>query len=95
MHYDTPYSVSDMATSLSLSPSRFHRLYKGYFGVSPARDVQNARVEHAKLLLLQGGISVTEAAERLGYNNIYHFIRQFKERVGMTPGEYKKRGWRI
>ncbi len=91
LRYDTPCSVSDMAASLSLSPSRFHRLYKGYFGVSPARDVQNARIEHAKLLLLQNGISVTEAAERLGYNNIYHFIRQFKERVGMTPGEYKKK----
>ncbi len=90
LHYDKPYSVSQMADMLSLSPSRFHRLYKGYFGVSPARDVQNARIEHAKLLLWQEGISVTEAAERLGYNNIYHFIRQFKEHVGITPGEYKK-----
>ena len=90
LHYDTPRPVGEMAAALSLSPSRFHRLYKGYFGVSPARDVQNARTEHAKLLLLQEGISVTDAAERLGYGNVYHFIRQFKERVGVTPGEYKK-----
>ncbi len=90
LHYDTPRSVNEMARSLSLSPSRFHRLYKGYFGVSPARDIQNARIEHAKLLLLQDGISVTEAAERLGYSNVYHFIRQFKEHTGITPGHYKK-----
>ena len=90
LKYDTPPTVGEMAESLALSPSRFHRLYKSYFGVSPARDLQNTRIEHAKLLLLQEGISITEAAERLGYNSIYHFIRQFKEHIGMTPGEYKK-----
>lgn len=90
LRYDTPLSVSEMAQSLSLSPSRFHRLYKNYFGVSPAQDVQNTRIEHAKLLLLQKNLSVTEAAERLGYSNVYHFIRQFKEKVGSTPGEYRR-----
>lgn len=90
LRYNEPCSVAEMARSLSLSPSRFHRLYKSYFGVSPARDVQNARTEHAKLLLLQKGMSVTEAAERLGYNNVYHFIRQFKDHTGVTPGAYQK-----
>ena len=91
LHYDAPISVEEMAQKLSLSPSRFHRLYKNYFGISPARDLQNTRSEHAKLLLLQDGISITDAAERLGYGSVYHFIRQFKEHVGTTPGEYKKR----
>lgn len=91
LHYDSAPSVPEMAASLSLSTSRFHRLYKNYFGISPAKDLQNARVEHARILLLQEGISVSEVAERAGYASVYHFIRQFKAKVGMTPGEYKQK----
>ena len=32
----------------------------------------------------------SESAEQTGYNNPYHFIRQFKQIVGMTPGKIRK-----
>ena len=91
LHYNEALTVAEMAESLSLSPSRFHDLYKNYFGVSPAKDLQLARIEHAKLLLLQKDLSVAEVAKKAGYQSICHFIRQFKANIGITPGEYQEK----
>lgn len=44
------------------------------------------RIEKAKNMLMQG-MSVAETAEQLGYTNVYHFIRQFKQITGITPGK--------
>ena len=89
-HYHTPPSVSEMASALSLSPSRFHKLYKSYFGVSPAHDIVRARIDHARLLLLDGSLSVTEVAEQIGFSDIYSFIRRFKAEVGVSPGVFRR-----
>lgn len=88
LRYNDPPSVTEMAEKLYLSPSHFHKLYKDYFGISPAKDLQMARIEHAKLLLLQENISIADVAKRAGYQSVYHFIRQFKSALSITPGEY-------
>ena len=48
------------------------------------------RMEAAKQILRDDGLSITETAEKVGYFNISHFIKCFKEYVGVTPGEWKK-----
>ena len=42
------------------------------------------------LLLIAEQATVEELADRLGYTNPYHFIRQFKSITGRTPGQYRK-----
>ncbi len=86
------WTVESMANSASLSPSRFHAVYKSLFGSSPMNDVICARIDAAKVLLVsRPDASVTELAEKLGYKNPYHFIRQFKQVTGITPGAYRKK----
>lgn len=58
---------------------------KQTFGVSPHQYVLRQRIERAKTLLLQGDCSLVELADRLGFADQSHFIRQFKRFVGMTP----------
>jgi AraC-like DNA-binding protein len=85
------WTVESMASSVSLSPSRFHAVYKELFGSSPMNDVIHARIDAAKVLLVtQPQSTLTELAEKLGYKNPYHFIRQFKSVTGSTPGAYRK-----
>jgi AraC-like DNA-binding protein len=86
--FDRNLSVEDMAQMVSLSPSRFYSLYKSIFGISPKKDFLNIRIEHAKTILQQKKYSVSQVASIAGYNNQYHFIRQFKEVVGVTPGKF-------
>ncbi|MDD3767124.1 MAG: AraC family transcriptional regulator [Eubacteriales bacterium] len=84
------WDVCDMAQRLSLSRSRFTILYKSFFGISPKEDLINQRILHAKYLLTGSNMSIQEIAESCGYSNVYHFIRQFKERTGVSPGKYRK-----
>lgn len=85
------WTVEEMAEMASLSPSRFHALYKALFGSSPMQDLINAKMDLAKtILLLESKPTLSEVAERLGYKNTQHFIVQFKAATGMTPGIYRK-----
>lgn len=84
------WTVAEMASIVNLSPSRFYSLYKEIFGISPKKDFLQIRIEHAKKLMQQGSYSIREIAEMAGYNNQYHFIRQFREVSGITPGKFIK-----
>lgn len=85
------WTVEEMASLVGLSSSRFHAVYKQLFGISPMQDLIEARVEFAKNLLLQyPSMSLPQIAEKLGYNDQYHFIRQFRKEVGTTPGQFRK-----
>jgi AraC-like DNA-binding protein len=61
------------------------------FGTSPINDLIEARISAARsLLMAEGDLSVAQVAERLGYNDQYHFIRQFKAANGQSPGQFRK-----
>lgn len=90
MEYARNWSVEEMAKLVNLSPSRFYTIYKRIFGVSPMHDLCMTRIQRARMLLNHGGYSIEEVSELTGYNNQYHFIRQFKQFTGITPGKYKQ-----
>lgn len=83
-------NTSDMAKSVNLSRSRFSVLYKELFDISPQLDHINSKISKASYLLSVGTLSLNEISEMCGYQNIYHFIRQFRQVVGVTPGQYRK-----
>ena len=84
------WSIALMAQMAHLSTSRFHAVYKAMFGTTPAQDMIDARVDHAKTLQRsQPELSMKELAEELGYNDQYHFIRQFRGVTGTTPSKYR------
>lgn len=86
------WSVAEMAEEVSLSPSRFYAVYKGYFGVPPMQEVINTRIAAAKnMLVIESWRTIPEIAEKLGYGDQYHFIRQFKQHTGITPATYRKK----
>ena len=88
--YNEDWTAEKMASRVNLSSSKFYEIYKDIFGVTPQKDLQDARIEHAKNLLIQGGSSISEVAGAVGYTNVYHFIRQFKKICNVTPGTYSK-----
>lgn len=87
LHPERPWTNADMARQLNISVSRLYPLYRRLFSISPGQDLILMRTEKAKRLL-QSGNSVSQVSEMLGYGSIYHFIRQFRQSVGMTPGKW-------
>lgn len=83
-------SIDDMAKLTCLSRSRFSVVYKNFFKVSPKKDLINARISKASYLLSSTPHSLERISEECGYQNMYHFIRQFRNVMGLTPGKYRK-----
>lgn len=87
---DHSWTVEEMAELCMISQSRFYTKYKQVFGISPMNDLINARIDSAKNKLLFSKEKVSKIALALGYTNEYHFIRQFRQYVGISPGKYRK-----
>ncbi len=83
------WTVEKMARELNLSRSYFQSLYKKHFAVSCTEDVINARIAHAKILLSSTLHPIGQIALECGYSNAEHFIRQFKEKVGISPQKFR------
>lgn len=87
---DNDISQASVADAFNISLRQVSRILKNN-GYPPFREyVIHLRIEEAKRLLREENITITETAERTGFNNISHFVHTFRESVGITPGEYKK-----
>ena len=77
-----------LADEANMSEAYFCRLFKRLTGISPAAYVQARRVERAASLIGEGGMSVSEAAFTVGFNDSGYFSRVFKRLKGIAPVEY-------
>lgn len=87
---DKHWTVEEMAALSYLSVSRFHTLYKQLFGLSPTDDLIHARMDMAKYRLSSTQNTITSISSALGYRNLTHFCRQFKQYSGLTPEQYRQ-----
>lgn len=88
---DTRLTLDQLAARVHLSPSRFQRVFKSTFGVSPKKFQQAARSEHFKALL-RAGTDVTEAIYEAGYGSSSRVYGQTMHNIGMTPKRYRAGG---
>ncbi len=84
------WTIPHMAKSLHISTGYLLNSYPKYFGATCINDVIASRIQYACELLLSTQMTLSEIAETCGYRNVEHFIRQFKSRMNVTPGQYRK-----
>lgn len=84
-------SVKSIAENMHMSCSGLQHLYKRLFGVNISSDIINSRLARAKDLLSSTGLTVDRVAEHCGYSCTYSFLRQFKEKCGCTPTQFRKK----
>lgn len=84
------WGIPSIAQSIGISVGYFHHLYKRMFGIGCRDDVIAARMEKAKRLLLSTDMRVQEIAEKCGYQNQSHFMRQFKQKHDISAIQYRK-----
>jgi AraC-like DNA-binding protein len=89
-HIGEPISVAVLAEGACMSESAFAHLFKHCTGTSPYQFLKQLRLEHARGLLLEN-YTVSEAARRVGYSSLSHFISEFKRYFGETPRSYLQR----
>ena len=80
-----PLTVEELARIANLSPRQFSRAFRAETGQSPARAVENLRVEAARLMLEQGRHSLDAIAVETGFTDREHMRRAFVRALGDAP----------
>ncbi len=89
-HYHQPVSASDVAERFGYHGDYLSTLFKQCMGMSLSQFIIHTRLEAARDLLAEYGVSVREAALSCGFSDEKYFMRQFKRKEGVTPGEYRR-----
>lgn len=88
-HYKEEIVFEDMAKLLGISYSYMRKLVYEQTGKSMIDFVNQLRIEKAKELLLESGLSIKQIAAEVGYYNVQSFNRFFRKYEGMPPSGYK------
>jgi AraC-like DNA-binding protein len=89
-HLEIPPVISELAVAAGMSPSKLKRLFRQIFGNSIFSYYQEFRIREAARLLKEEKLSVSDAGYRLGFTNLSHFSRVFREQIGVKPKQYSQ-----
>lgn len=88
---NSEFSVEQLMKELRVSKSKLNRKIKDMTGFSPARFIQNIRMQQAKVLLMkEKNVNISQIAYEVGFSSQTHFSTTFKSFFGITPTEYLK-----
>lgn len=84
------HSVGSLASYAGVGPRHLNRLFAAELGTSPAKFVEQIRLDHAKAML-DGGHGVTETAQAVGFGSTETMRRVFVAHLGVSPSHYRDR----
>ncbi|WP_136468505.1 helix-turn-helix domain-containing protein [Flagellimonas onchidii] len=88
-NYESDLNLDVLANAQSISKYHLLRLFKKYYGLTPAQYVIDKRIEKAKEHLVDG-MSVTETCFAVGFESLGSFSTLFKRKTGKSPYKYQK-----
>ncbi|GEM_PF-5854976 len=89
-HYTNKINLEEISSQCNMSPFHFTREFKKLFGMTPMLMVTDVRLQRAKQLLLDSNVSITEVASIIGFYDVGHFSKVFKQKNGYTPLQFRK-----
>ena len=81
--------IEQIASVAGMAPAAFCRYFRKRTGKSFVEYLNELRISHARKLLTEADLSVSQVGFACGFNNISHFHRQFKQQIGTTPMRYQ------
>lgn len=86
-HIGDPITIKELSRKVAINECYLKKGFKEIFGTTIFDFYQQQRMEHAKYLLYEKGLSVTDVSALLGYSSISHFSTAFKKHTGLKPCE--------
>ena len=86
-HIGEPITIKELSRKVAINECYLKKGFKELFGTTIFDFYQSQRMEHARYLLYEKGLSVTEVSIMLGYSSISHFSTAFKKHTGLKPCE--------
>lgn len=87
--YDERLELKTLAHEAHLSVPHFCSQFRHHFGVSPIAYLIQRRLEAAATLLRCTSLDVGEVGQRVGYSDIYHFSKLFKQHFAVPPSRFR------
>lgn len=84
------WTVDRLSRLAAMSRSSFYTAFSEMLGEPPMKYLSNLRMARAAEVLSNPRVSVNAAAAAAGYATTVAFLRSFKRRYGMTPGDYRR-----
>ncbi|WP_281888773.1 AraC family transcriptional regulator [Paenibacillus sp. YYML68] len=95
MNFNAPISARQLETEIHFNIDYITRCMKKHTGMTPLQYMQHIRIEHSKRKLATTMLSIQEIADHIGFERSSYFIRIFRGKEGMTPGQYRERMQRM
>lgn len=89
-HWREEFDTANLAQAVCLSPSQLARLFKKHTGTTLYNYYQDIKINRLKEALRDRNLSIAEAFISCGFTYSSNCARFFKEKVGMTPSQYRK-----
>ena len=89
-NYTEKIYLKEFGAQFHLSEKYISRYFKEHFHITLSQYVNHLRLEHARQLLQETALPITEVAMQSGYQNVSYFIRSFKKTYEMSPLKYRK-----
>jgi AraC-like DNA-binding protein len=86
-HFAESVTLPALAQHVSLSPYYLLRAFRAEVGMPPYAYLESVRIRHTQRLI-KAGRPLAEVAAELGFSSQSHMTRQFKDIIGVTPGQY-------
>ncbi len=86
-HIGDPITIRELSRKVAINECYLKKGFKVMFGTTIFDFYQDQRMEHARYLLYEKGLSVSEVSAQLGYSSISHFSTAFKKHTGLKPCE--------
>lgn len=86
-HIGEPLTIRELSRKAAINECYLKKGFKEMYGTTIFDFFQSQRMEHAKYLLYEKGLTVTDVSASLGYSSISHFSTAFKKHTGIKPCE--------
>jgi AraC-like DNA-binding protein len=84
----SPPTIHELSRTVGLNRNKLQSGFKHLYGCTINSYLRDARLNRAKMLLMEEERQIAEVAEEVGYTNSSQFSKRFKEKFGMLPSEY-------
>ena len=89
-HYENKITIADLANLIGMTDTSFCHFFKKRTGKSFIDYLNDVRIGHASVQLIETTKTISEVCYNSGFNNIPNFNRFFKSKKGLTPSEFRK-----
>jgi AraC-like DNA-binding protein len=85
-----PDKIEKVLKKLPVSYSKLRKDFKTHTGQSPNQYMLNLRLDKAKELLVNTGLSISEIAYQTGFDSVSYLSKIFKKKIKLSPKSYRQ-----